>query len=63
VQFVFNRANQNQRLTARLLGISRSTLARYLKDVPQTNADGSNSDPDRVLNEANSIAHVKSASG
>ena len=33
VRFVYNRANQNQRRAARLLGISRSTLARYLRDM------------------------------
>jgi transcriptional regulator with PAS, ATPase and Fis domain len=31
IQFVYERSNQNQRLTARLLGISRSTLARHLR--------------------------------
>ena len=33
VQFVYERANRNQRRTAKLLGISRSTLARYLRDM------------------------------
>jgi transcriptional regulator with PAS, ATPase and Fis domain len=33
VRFVYNRANQNQRRAAKLLGISRSTLARYLRDM------------------------------
>jgi len=33
VRFVYEQANQNQRRTAKLLGISRSTLARYLRDV------------------------------
>jgi DNA-binding NtrC family response regulator len=33
VRFVYNQANQNQRRAARLLGISRSTLARYLRDM------------------------------
>jgi transcriptional regulator with PAS, ATPase and Fis domain len=33
VRFVYNRANQNQRRAAKLLGISRSTLARYLRDL------------------------------
>src|SRR5437016_5564463 len=32
VRFVYDRANQNQRRAARLLGISRSTLTRYLRD-------------------------------
>jgi transcriptional regulator with PAS, ATPase and Fis domain len=35
VRFVYNQANQNQRQAARLLGISRSTLARYLRDMVQ----------------------------
>ncbi len=50
VQFVFERANHNQRLTAKLLGISRSTLARYLGSLPQPEANGSISEPDVVLN-------------
>jgi len=33
VRFVYDQANQNQRRAARLLGISRSTLSRYLRDV------------------------------
>jgi transcriptional regulator with PAS, ATPase and Fis domain len=33
VQFVYEHANQNQRRAAKLLGISRSTLARYLREV------------------------------
>jgi transcriptional regulator with PAS, ATPase and Fis domain len=33
VRFVYNHANQNQRRAAKLLGISRSTLARYLRDM------------------------------
>jgi transcriptional regulator with PAS, ATPase and Fis domain len=33
VRMVYNQANQNQRQAARLLGISRSTLARYLRDM------------------------------
>jgi transcriptional regulator with PAS, ATPase and Fis domain len=33
VQFVYERANRNQRRTAKLLGVSRSTLARYLRDM------------------------------
>ena len=33
VQFVYKRANQNQRRAAKLLGISRSTLARYLRET------------------------------
>jgi len=35
VQFVFEQANQNQRRAAKLLGISRSTLARHLRCVAQ----------------------------
>jgi len=34
VQFVYGRTNRNQRLTAKLLGISRSTLARHLRALP-----------------------------
>src|SRR6266571_6928245 len=33
IRFVYQQANQNQRRTAKLLGISRSTVARYLRDV------------------------------
>src|SRR5437667_2782564 len=33
VRFVFEEANQNQRRAAKLLGISRSTLARHLRNV------------------------------
>jgi transcriptional regulator with PAS, ATPase and Fis domain len=33
VRCVYEQANQNQRRTAKLLGISRSTVARYLRDV------------------------------
>jgi transcriptional regulator with PAS, ATPase and Fis domain len=33
VRFVYEQADHNQRRTARLLGISRSTLARYLRDA------------------------------
>jgi len=33
VRLVYEQANQNQRRAAKLLGISRSTLARYLRDV------------------------------
>jgi transcriptional regulator with PAS, ATPase and Fis domain len=33
VRSVYNQANQNQRRAAKLLGISRSTLARYLRDM------------------------------
>jgi DNA-binding NtrC family response regulator len=33
VRFVYEQANPNQRRTAKLLGISRSTLARYLREA------------------------------
>jgi transcriptional regulator with PAS, ATPase and Fis domain len=33
VRFIYEQANQNQRRAAKLLGISRSTLARHLRDV------------------------------
>src|SRR6266849_2211576 len=38
VRFVYEQANQNQRRTAKLLGISRSTLARYLRDMAKNKA-------------------------
>jgi DNA-binding NtrC family response regulator len=38
VRFVYDQANQNQRRAARLLGISRSTLARYLQDMRKNEA-------------------------
>jgi transcriptional regulator with PAS, ATPase and Fis domain len=38
VRRVYDQANQNQRRAARLLGISRSTLSRYLRDVPKNKA-------------------------
>ena len=38
VQFVFERSKGNQRQTARLLGISRSTLARHLRGVSRNGA-------------------------
>ena len=62
VQFVFERANRNQRLTAKLLGISRSTLARYLRGVSQVETGSSNSKPDHVVNEADSATHRNSVS-
>jgi transcriptional regulator with PAS, ATPase and Fis domain len=33
VHFVYEHANRNQRRTAKLLGVSRSTLARYLREM------------------------------
>src|ERR1051325_4283952 len=38
VRSVYEQANRNQRRAARLLGISRSTLARYLREVPENKA-------------------------
>jgi DNA-binding NtrC family response regulator len=38
VRFVYDQANRNQRRAARLLGISRSTLSRYLRDMPTNKA-------------------------
>jgi DNA-binding NtrC family response regulator len=38
VRFVYDQANQNQRRAARLLGISRSTLSRYLRDMHKNKA-------------------------
>src|SRR5437870_7994297 len=35
VQFVYDQANRNQRRTAKLLGISRATLARHLQNAAQ----------------------------
>jgi len=35
VQFVYEQANRNQRRTAKLLGISRATLARHLRNTAQ----------------------------
>src|SRR5437762_278996 len=32
VRFVYQQANQNQRRTAKLLGISRATLSRHLRE-------------------------------
>jgi len=36
VRFVYDQANQNQRRAAKLLGISRSTLARHLRELTQS---------------------------
>ncbi len=35
VEFVYDQANRNQRRTAKLLGISRATLARHLRNAAQ----------------------------
>ena len=51
-RFVYDRSNQNQRVAAKLLGISRSTLARYLREMVDVEANGSNSRPARERNEA-----------
>jgi transcriptional regulator with PAS, ATPase and Fis domain len=49
VRFVYNQANQNQRRAARLLGISRSTLARYLRDMVESKSPWPKSRPQAVL--------------
>ncbi|HEY4639645.1 MAG TPA: sigma 54-interacting transcriptional regulator, partial [Candidatus Udaeobacter sp.] len=38
VRFVYDQANKNQRRAARLLGVSRSTLSRYLRDMLKNKA-------------------------
>src|SRR6201997_375504 len=38
VRFVYDQANKNQRRAARLLGVSRSTLSRYLRGMPENKA-------------------------
>jgi DNA-binding protein Fis len=35
VNFVYEQTNRNQRRTAKLLGISRATLARHLRNAAQ----------------------------
>lgn len=55
VHFVYERTKQNQRLTAKLLGISRSTLARHLRAVPYNETNGSKSRPNQIVNEANRV--------
>src|SRR4051812_28711484 len=52
VHFVYEQSAQNQRLTARLLGISRSTLARYLRDWNSGDANGSKLRPRPAENDA-----------
>ena len=50
VRFVYDQANRNQRRAARLLGISRSTLSRYLREVPKNKApSGLNLRPGGVI--------------
>jgi transcriptional regulator with PAS, ATPase and Fis domain len=39
VRFVYEQADRNQRRTAKLLGISRATLARHLRNVPQNDTE------------------------
>jgi len=41
VDFVYQQANRNQRRTAKLLGISRATLARHLRSAAQKETTGS----------------------
>jgi transcriptional regulator with PAS, ATPase and Fis domain len=58
-RFVYDRSNQNQRLAAKLLGISRSTLARYLRDMPNDSASAAKSGSTRERNEASpAIVHA-----
>jgi transcriptional regulator with PAS, ATPase and Fis domain len=38
VRFVYEQSNRNQRRAAKLLGISRATLARHLRNMPQNDA-------------------------
>jgi DNA-binding NtrC family response regulator len=40
VHFVYQQANRNQRRTAKLLGISRATLARHLRNSAQNQSTG-----------------------
>ncbi|HEX4638692.1 MAG TPA: sigma 54-interacting transcriptional regulator [Chthoniobacterales bacterium] len=40
VHFVYQQANRNQRRTAKLLGISRATLARHLRNSAQNESTG-----------------------
>ncbi len=51
-RFVYERSHRNQRLTAKLLGISRSTLARYLRDMSHDQTTGLKSPPQRAVNKA-----------
>ncbi|CAN5180929.1 N/A [soil metagenome] len=56
VEFVYGLAHRNQRQTARLLGISRSTLARHLRSLPKADATGPEPKPERSENEATPAA-------
>lgn len=51
VQFVYERSDHNQRLTAKLLGISRSTLARHLRGMTNLDTNGANSMPNDAAND------------
>jgi transcriptional regulator with PAS, ATPase and Fis domain len=57
VRFVYDEANQNQRRAARLLGISRSTLSRYLRDISKSKHDWSKSEAKRPDNELSNSLH------
>jgi transcriptional regulator with PAS, ATPase and Fis domain len=52
VQFVYDQANRNQRQTARLLGISRSTLARHLQSLARNGASSTILKPEDASNDA-----------
>ncbi len=55
-RFVYDRSHHNQRLSAKLLGISRSTLARYLRDLPNDATAGAISQPPQAHNETTASA-------
>ncbi len=52
VEFVYEAANRNQRQTARLLGISRSTLTRHLRGLARNGTNRPDSQPSVALNDA-----------
>jgi transcriptional regulator with PAS, ATPase and Fis domain len=56
IGFVYDLAGRNQRQTARLLGISRSTLARHLREVNHSESGGSKTPHKRPRNDASSTA-------
>jgi DNA-binding NtrC family response regulator len=58
VAFVYELAHRNQRQTARLLGVSRSTLVRHLKGMHQGDAAGLNSTPPVSENETGAAAET-----